>query len=407
MPKAKEGLVVIPPDRIRHHDAVIDLCAKVFSAGKGYYAFRDYCQAGYVDHSNYDWQASQVGMIGQRVVTHWGVWGYDMRVGCASLRVGGVGLVATDGDFRKRGLMAQTLPYSFTAMRELGYDVSLLSGIKDFYNHFGYTRAFSFTRYDVNLADMPTDRPTPMPRKFALVFRDDIARLYNRQNAGLTGTAIRPTYPRCKNPGQWTGYLWNDADGKLAGYVVVGPEPGQPGWLCHIDSAGDARQILRVLAHLARKENRDTVVFHMLHRDSQLARTLRRGNCREELRHERAAGRIIRIINLASCLRKIAPELSARLKRSTLANWSGRLLIADSRESAVLDIARGKVALSKAASANHAIRGGDEIAQLLIGTDNPLEVVERGDMKLTGQASTLVQALFPAQNPMLSPWDSF
>jgi hypothetical protein len=106
----------------------------------------------------------------------------------------------------------------------------------------------------------------------------------------------------------------------------------------------------------------------------------------------------------------MAGELSSRLRSSLMAGWRGRLLVADKRESVVLNIAGGvKVEASAPAAPQpkHAIRGGDQIVQLLIGTDDPLETARIGKMKLSGDAPRLAQALFPRQYPMLAGWDRF
>ena len=99
--------------------------------------------------------------------------------------------------------------------------------------------------------------------------------------------------------------------------------------------------------------------------------------------------------------------LSARLRASWLAGWSGKLLIADSRESATLDILRSRVSVLPASPTPHAIRGGDEIAQLLIGTDEPEEVIDAGRTRLSGDARKLAPVLFPNQHPNLAAWDRY
>jgi GNAT superfamily N-acetyltransferase len=128
---------VIPPDRLRHLDEMSDLMAKVFS-DVGYFEFRNQCRRWYVNHSHYDWRVSRIGILDGRIITHYGVWGYDMRIGSAVVRAGGIGGVATHGDFRRRGFMARTVRASLDAMRGNGYDITILFGINDFYHGFGY-----------------------------------------------------------------------------------------------------------------------------------------------------------------------------------------------------------------------------------------------------------------------------
>ncbi len=121
----------------------------------------------------------------------------------------------------------------------------------------------------------------------------------------------------------------------------------------------------------------------------------------------KSGGPMVRTINLGSCLSKLAPVLSARLQKSDLAHWSGKLLIADSGESAALNIRKSRVNVCPAGKTAQAIRGGDEIAQLLIGTDEPGEVIESAGIRLSGDAKALAPILFPNQHPQLAAWDRY
>lgn len=398
-------LILLAPDRRRHGDEICDLCGKVFSGGGTYYyGFRDFCRRGYILGSHYDWAASRIGLVGDRIVTHYGVWDYPMRIGAARVRVGGIGAVATDGDFRKRGLMARTARASIDAMAGLGYDLSILFGIEDFYHRFGYIRAWSDTTWTVRPADLPKERPAGRLRKFAPVHRDDVAAIYNRENATRTGTAVKPTYPRCMYLRPMEGRLWTDSRGRTAGYVVF---LRKPGLIECVEVGGDLDQVLRVLAALARQGGCQDVQFSTFSDASPLIRRLRQGSGKAETRHLRSGGAMVLTVNLAATLGKMAPELTRRLRASLLAGWKGRLLVADGRQEAMLVIDRSRVRVEPGARAAHAIRGGDEIAQLLIGADDPDAIFEARGTRLTGDARRLAGVLFPNQHPQLSLRDRF
>lgn len=399
------------PDRRRHHDQLIDLVSKVFSTNHGYYLFRDECCRGYIDHCHYDWLTSRVGLIGDRLVSHWGVYGYRMRIGSAAVRVSGIGAVATDPDFRGRGLMTQTAVASIEATRQAGYDMSLLFGIDNFYHRFNYVRSWGETSYIVDVAALPSDLATPALRALRPVHSDDLADMYNRSAAGLTGTAIRPTFlhrnlmgvrfkglPACR---------WFDGRGKLAGYVIAGIDKTNAARLNIQDFAGPAEQVLAAVAALARKNNRTELHFAAVHHDSEVAQILRRGTLKIESAYRRNGGPMISVLNLNSTLAKMQDELSRRLAGSHLASWSGSLLLDTGRDKACLAIGRGKVRVADAAKTPDAIHGGDAVVQLLIGTTDPAEIVQAQGMKLTGRARQLLPVLFPDCHPTLNSWDKF
>jgi predicted N-acetyltransferase YhbS len=404
MTKPLDGLIIRPPTPA-DADALFDLGGKVFSGG-GYFRQRNHCRDGYIRHSHYDWAVSQIALLDERLVAHFGVWRYGMRIGGARVRTGGIGTVMTHGDYRKRGLIVRTAPVAMQAMREAGYDLSILFGVRNYYGKFGYVRAWNETTWNVPVADLPKDAPAASIRTFSPDrCADEWHALYNRENARLTGTAVRPTYQR-HGLKEYKSYAWRDAKGKLAGCVIV--KPGHERMEC-FEFAGDVEQVLRVLGKLGRKWNCKSVEFGTLHYEHPLCKRIRRGDCVRREEFVRCGRAMVRTINLESTLRKMAAELSRRLKRSPLAGWRGDLRIADPRETVTLRIARGAVTLAPASKRKPAgvLRGGEEIAQLLIGATEPEETVESYGTRVTGEAKGLLPILFPNQHPTLGNADDF
>lgn len=396
------NLVLVRPERKRCAEAVYDLTAKCFGH-HGYWSWTASCRRWYF-RKPYDWSASTIGLIDGRVVTHWGVWDIAMRIGSAAVRMAGIGAVATDGSMRKCGLMARTAAAGIDAAAQAGYDATLLYGIGDFYHRFGYVRAWSSQATVVRTSDLPALPAEQRLRSFTPRHRDDLAELYNRYAAGLTGTAERPTFVTRGRGGELNGALWLDARRRLEGYIVFEAHHGH---LELIDSAGPAEMILAALRATAEKKRLAEVRMPNLHGAGELSRLVRRGNCRIETHCQRSGGPMIRTLNLAAMLGKLAGEFALRLRRSPMAGWTGTLVLADPREAAALAFDKRTCRVSAAAKTKHAIRGGEQIAQLLIGTDEPRRIAEDANMTLSGDAPRLLDALFPAQQPTLGTWDMF
>jgi predicted N-acetyltransferase YhbS len=392
-------------ERSKHRQQVFDLTAKVFSPGHGYWGWIDYCREGYIDHCSFDWAATKAGFIDGEMVTHFGIWEYQTRVGSASLKTAGVGAVATHGEFRKYGLMSQTARACIADLASLDYDVTTLFGIPNYYHKFGYVRAWPETTFTTWLDQFPTEAPEKPLRKLPVKQTQDLIDLANRHNAGLAGSAVRPMYLRNRKPAKWSGFYWADSRGKAKGFIVGMKKDRNT--MDIVDHAGETPAVMQAIGWLARKWGCDTIRLPELHEACDLARTLRRGNCNVEKGYSRSGRAMIHTVNLRSCLSKLQDELSRRLRDSYLADWKGQLLIADLREKVVLDIAKGKVVVGKAANSKNAIRGGEEIAQFLIGTDAPPEIVATYGTKFSGDAAELAGILFPAQSPMLGVWDHF
>ncbi|MEL7086888.1 MAG: GNAT family N-acetyltransferase [Planctomycetota bacterium] len=401
-------LQIIAPRRREHRDALVDFWSKIFGfAGDSthYFNGREFCRDGYLDGSHYDWDASRIGLIDGQLVTHYGVWGYDMRVGRAAARAGGIGTVSTHPDFRERGYLVRTANASIAAMRERGYDLSVLFGIDDFYHRLGYVRAFSYRQHYLRVDDLPKEKPGAAFRRFKLVRREDTDKLYNRAFAGRTGTAIRPTFTKGGDI-RGDGYGWRDGRGRLAGYVYVSIDDAQRRLKCY-EAVGDVTQVLRVLGVLGRKHASKELEILNQPRDTPLMREVERGRCEVVTRLNPDGGPMARTLNLPGLLEKMTVELRTRLVSSVLAKRSATLLIDDGTQEAGLRITPRRVSVVQPTQSSHAIKTRGHAVQLVLGTDAPERLIAAAQMKTTGDAARWVAALFPAQDPMLLTFDHF
>ncbi len=359
----------------------------------------------YITHNRYDWHASRVGWVGDAIATHYGVWDYQMRIGSARVGVAGVGAVLTRDEYRKRGYMDATARASLNACRELGYDMSILFGIPNFYHRFGYVPAWVESDYSTETKWWPAEPPARRAVKCAVVQHEDAIALYNRENDTMTGTAVRRRIGGASVNALFQSYRWSDESGGLQGYVLFEPHPPA---INVEDWAGEPEQILRQLLKLARKLECTEIRFRAVPYLSPLARLLRRGDCREVRHYRSNSGAMITLLNLHTTLEKMCGELTSRLGASSLANWTGDLAIQSADERTTLHISDRRVSLGDPhAHTEHSITGGNGIARLLIGSDMPEEVCEQGGIALGGDAPELVRVLFPEQHPMLAAVDRF
>ncbi len=396
-------LVVRAPHPERDVDALVDLMTRSFPRGDSYWDRRRRWQDGYLCGSHYDWKATRTGWIGEHVVTHFGVWDYRMRIGGAAVRTGGIGAVCTHGEYRKRHMMAQTVLASIAAMRERGYGMTVLFGISDFYDKFGYRRAWNERVQTLRLQRLPTGKPDVTPRSIRAADMDETEALYNAYHCNLTGAAVRPTFDRTTGRKPMPGVCWRRG-GKMAGYVFYDVQERS---LDIREVAGDSETLLRVIAQLARREGRRDVRLEWLHGRCDFVRFLRRGYLHEEIHYARAGGAMVRTVNLPLTLQRIRGELGKRLRRSPMRDYRGELLVQDATDKALLAIDRGKVQVVEPRASKHAIRAGHEMGQLLIGTHEPQDTIEAAGMRLTGDAKLLAPVLFPYQEPNLLPRDRF
>jgi predicted N-acetyltransferase YhbS len=394
------------PDPALHRSGIYELTARAFSRGSGYWGWMDHCRGGYWEDSPYDWEASRIGLLGDRIVTHFGVWGHGFRIGSCVVRAAGIGAVATDGTLLRRGLMRTTAAACVEALAGHGYDLTMLFGIRDFYHRFGYVRCFVGPDWIVRAEHLRPTCKTPRLKRVTSDW-DGLADVANRTYGGITGTAVRPTYHHNPSPKLRKGYRWDDDRGGVRGFVVVAEHRDR---FYVVDHGGDEEEVTAAVASLARKASFREVTFEALPYHTALCRRLRRGTCRLEQTFVERGAAMGRLCDLERTLRKISPELGRRLRRSAAGDWCGELLLADARERVVLAIEAGRVRVRRPERGErfaHAIRGGEEMLQLIIGSDEPSEVAAMASMRLTGEAPRLLPVLFPDQKPCLPVWDHY
>jgi len=399
----------IPPPRDRAEE-LYDLTGKVFG---NYYQWMHFARDSYFGNSSYDWDVSRVAVADGGLVAHAGVWDYTVRVGRARLRLGAVGAVTTHGDYRKRGFMARIFADLVPAMRDAGYDLTLLFGISDFYHRFGYVQAWPNTIVTADLADLPGEKLSLTMRKVplaeAVAGRGAVMRIYNRDNATRTGTAVRPNYTR---PGRYwlTGdcRTLSDKRGAVRGYIVTDVRDGK----LEIREVGGlgkgcgVGQILAAVKAVARRAGCKQVATRDISYAHPLCAALRRGSCRVELSYNRSGGPMIQALNLRVCLAKMEPEMTARLAASRVNAFRGVLLVESGGDKVGLKIAAGKVSVvDRPARPAGRVRAGAEIARMLLGSEPPSVLAAQGDVRFTGAAAELAEALFPAQWPMMGILD--
>lgn len=388
----------IIPNPEKHLRAMGQLAADAFSGGQYVDAF---CN-NYIGNSHYDWHVSRLVFDDEKLVHHWGVWGYQMRLETIQLKIGGIGAVVTHPDYRKQNLMHRAAQDSFEALKRNGYDLSILRGRH--YVKMGYARAWNYVTYRFKLEDFPLIESAPAYQPLGLEGVPEMDSLYNQTHAVFTGTALRPTYYN-KHPEDLCLYAWRDPAGNLAGYLRAAPSEDEPKTLLCLEAAGDPQQCMGVLGDLFQRGVYEKVACFTLPHLHPLLQYLRQGNCIAENRYFDISGWRVRLINLESTLQKLLPLLEKRLAESRFADWRGSLLLDAGEQKATLGISGGKITLTGDPATPNLLRGGAEIARFLIGSDEPDEIIRQAGMECIGLAQLLARMLFPNLYPMLSHWD--
>jgi predicted acetyltransferase len=262
------------------------------------------------------------------------VWDLQMRVGCAQVRMAGIGGVWTDPEHRKRGHSRAVLERLLDFMVEEGFDVSLLFGITDYYPRWGYATVMADGTYRLVIPAESAQRAAS-----DLVVREmrreadmsQVLAIYDTVSALRTGSVVRQATsgPRPLHKGtrwdtQVTVMVVEDGEGEIIGYVAYdsvksGDEDERTPILDRVDvaevAATDERAYGAILAYLGRLAGERCAPSINVHipPDDPFALHCRSFGVEQHAGSQADGGAMMRIVNLDSFLRKIELELSRRV----------------------------------------------------------------------------------------------
>lgn len=319
----------------------------------------------------------------------------QMRIGGSVVKVGGIAGVGTDRQYRNQGLASRVLEASLALMLREGYEVSMLFGIQDFYHRFGFATCIPEHNLRLDTRDAERAPKQLRLRPYRKTDRAAIARLYNRQNEGRTGSVVR-------DPRTWKGIEMSSGFGvdagiqvavdgadRVQGYVVYDAVPGR----CRAAEVGGESEkvfdtLLWFLARRAVVLRREEISLS-LPPDHPFAHHCRPLGCKVDTQYPRNAGPMGRIINLQRCMEKMLPELGRR--------WQGvqSLGIKTDLGACVLEAQRGGVRLGQVSFRNGMRLGQEALMQLLMGYCAPGDLLAAGRLQAPRHCHALLERLFP------------
>lgn len=300
---------------------------------------------------------------------------YRVRVGRAEINQGDLGMVCTDPDFQGRGLASELMRDMIEHMRERGCQFGRLGGLVRFYSRFGWVPfPRRYVEFPVESAKAGASMLQPseylrLPEEFGarilpyhpVEHHKARASLYDALNHNRTGSAAvvwgEPPKPGTAQADTTGLRFVCEIDGKIVGYLFAFERAAD-------HTAFEAKVQLSEFAYdMARPEALGALLSHLLCEahargaervtarmpfDAGVERAMSDGGVPfkwVEL-HSAPASNMITIVDLVGLLRRIVPELEARLSASLVADWRGELAIClPDERSATLEIRDGSVSV--------------------------------------------------------------
>lgn len=352
-----------------------------------------------------------------------------IRIGAATVRMDGIGGVATKPEHRLKGYASRVLHRAIEEMSAGDAAITMLYGIRDFYHRFGYVTAGP--EYGVFLYNVKRDEPLPAGwcvREFNVQDLPAVQRIYEQATALATGTVVRTSDSRVwqrllETPGN---YPQDEC------WVAVSPAGAVEGYAWRARWCWSVRDILErefpdalsfgevialtpgaadaLLAHCRRRaaEEGKSEALLPVPPDSVVAHAARYTDARHVQLYSANGGSMVRVLSVGRLLRSMEPEWNrlirlngqrvspCRIVFRTDIDEGVLLVDEDGVRSAQEQAAAGTTGEGKGASYTITLPQG-MLARLVLGFAPAEDLCARLPEPLPEELVCLIKMLFPVR----------
>jgi hypothetical protein len=330
----------------------------------------------------------------------------------AQVTFGGIADVFTEAEQRLKGHSRRLMEDTVRYMTAEGRDVSILFGIPDYYNKFGYLPFMADHLCSVATRDAEgaagtaagfTVRPASAEDNFF------IARLYNEKNRFRPTSVVRDEE---RFPGIRKG-SWGDV--KTLTFIVQTEAGEKMGYFAADERRTDVKLveanatdwrafgcILYELAKMAIDRRAGQVEFHVP-ADCAFVRFARPYGCQTHITYNRMGGGMMRILNQEPLFEKLQPAMESRLAAGALRGQAVELRVETDLGTTELHLGARR---AKKRVCRVRLRQ-DKLVQVMVGYRSAADVLSESDAEAEGEAALVLDALFSGQQPYVWRPDRF
>ncbi|MBT3270871.1 GNAT family N-acetyltransferase [Candidatus Poribacteria bacterium] len=347
-------------------------------------------------------------------------------VGSCEIVKADVGEVSVLPQFQGKGYGSALMRDVIQWMRDNDCDMSRLGGSAIFYRRFGYVpfprRSVVFPIEPVHAgADIvsveevfrpPEGLPgevRPYDASRDAVRKDELHQLLHR---GRSGSIVRDFHPNARLPSRPSSpdplRIVYEADGIVEGYLSAGDDGRSIGDVAFNPACPDAFVgLMKQILHVAAERGVDSATS-CLPFDASILPILSGANIAFTL-IERQGGRasnMIQIVQLASLLSKMAPELESRLRSSSVADWRGEIEVGFESQRVGLRVGNGSVTTNVPLGDGAFRMQTDQgtLMKLLLGILSFEEAPTADRESIHPSAAAVLSAWFPRRHTASGPW---
>ena len=396
-------------------DEIVDLISAVFvEKCRPRYASQHY------QDSSYELDQSRVCVVDGKIVSYVRVSNRSMYIGEAVVKLGGIGMVVTSEEYRRRGYSSALLRDAIAYMEAQNYDLSLLfTTIQPFYMSLGWA-SFPQTTFELELHDKKTFAPSGWKSRPFDLERDltQISQIYDEHNKARTGTVLRSESLWRDGYSQQVGMLPSlvvEKDGQIGAYANLAfpdEDQGIDAYLatyypnlrevgCRSTVPDSLLALCHAILDAAYERSVESISGRLTrHHPMTLLLSEESGSPLSFSIYERM---MYRVISLERLFQKLIPKFGAQLESTAMTDRSGSFHFTVGDQGCTLNVNRGKVTIVAGDSGRTKVTLDTyHFLKVLFGdaTFGQLDELNRlKGMDLQPDEMALLSTLFPKDEP--------
>ncbi|MCR8657211.1 GNAT family N-acetyltransferase [Paenibacillus endoradicis] len=385
----KQEIIVSQSPTREQLERIYDILGDVFSVGRAFFQERmDF-------DSSYDAKTTWFATVDDTIASSVQVFPLHIRVGKSSLKIGAMGSVGTNPNFRGMGLAHQILNAQTDWMKNEDYDLSLLLAIiHPFYEKVGW-KVIPEKAYSIS-------RPTTVPSNASLdiipfdpAYLDDLRAIYEQFNNERTYTVIRDE-SYWQDLIKWPLWKNNDCllvrkENRIVAYGIIEKSDKDSIFIHEFAYLKESEDnAVDLFLALCQRRPHAKQIFSMLAEDHRITAYFKEQGATEQM----IDIAMWKKINFTSTFSKLQPELEARLQRNEhTAAQELHLDLYSGDEHIYLDYKLHQLTISQENVPN------TTYIPLVVDELQLIKYIIWGyDEATNGAESRILQALFPKQN---------
>lgn len=333
-----------------------------------------------------------------------------IRIGEARLKMGGLGWVSTDVQYRNKGIASALIQNAVQYMTANSYQVSMLFGIPNFYHRFGFIS--TLPEYYANITTRELLTIKPIPHKIRKVKPGDILllrKIHDEEDVDVSCSIIRTQAHFTVKWKEWSrAKVITDLNGKILGYFL--PKITDKNTLL-IEEIGSINievsdTILFEIGKLAEKEKVGMVQIAAPPCHLSI-RTLIKRRSIHETHYKRDEGGMMAIINEEETLECMTPEWEKLIQQKSLIDKEDEVTLIISGTPFCFHFRKGSIAIFKKLGKNKISIDRTDFVRLLTGYQYTEDVLNKKWFVLSSTAREFLNTIFTKRCPYVWQMDRF